>query len=628
MITINPYGLPLSAGCTFMMMRIKYNEMKNLLGLIFTMAVLLTSGQVEQQKILEKPMLNPDYYLDVNLDNVCGLSESAFQNGDLSQEEQLKKLFIEGICQKLNGSLDSAYLFFSRAQTLARQAEISKELGVAYWYRANVLAEIGELERAEELYLKALEKLRALEQEKESVSVLSELASVEQALGNLYESIAAHEEVLEISKRQGMTKLELRSYLGIAEVYLELGNVKQGLAYNLRLLEATRKKADCRNDRLKALVQRGYLYGPANQDSASHYFETALASFNHVEANKPLVYFQIATYYTKRGDHKEAIVKLRQALKFVGDDAHGLASTMLSKNYLSLNNYDSALYFALKGYDLGQYSEVDALVTESLKLLADICKEKGDIENSNYYLYKYAEREDRNSSKDGLNSRANLVTQLEEIDRQQEIALLTLNAELEAFKRLMVLRLGTLVVAILVAIIGWIYSRSKSRQKRNKFKNASLRNELEKGRHDLHNHSLHLIRVNNSVLEIEEKLKELKPKVQGHSMEVQRLINIIKVNKSQEKDWDNFNNYFNDLNTGFADELRQKFPTLTLNEIRLCSLLKMNLLNGEIASILSVETRSVTMSKYRMKKKMDLGEDVDLASFLRNMEFEEEKKYA
>jgi DNA-binding CsgD family transcriptional regulator len=91
------------------------------------------------------------------------------------------------------------------------------------------------------------------------------------------------------------------------------------------------------------------------------------------------------------------------------------------------------------------------------------------------------------------------------------------------------------------------------------------------------------------------------------------------VNKTLEKEWENFNEYFGSVHGAFYEKINTKFPELSTSEKRLASLIKMNLTNREIASILNIESASVKMAKYRLKKKLNLEEEVDIQSFLQSL---------
>lgn len=69
------------------------------------------------------------------------------------------------------------------------------------------------------------------------------------------------------------------------------------------------------------------------------------------------------------------------------------------------------------------------------------------------------------------------------------------------------------------------------------------------------------------------------------------------------------------LNTEFYENLTARNPDLSKNEIRLMSFLKLRMSNDEIAMMQGISTRSVIMSRYRLKKKLHLPENVDLDTY-------------
>lgn len=69
----------------------------------------------------------------------------------------------------------------------------------------------------------------------------------------------------------------------------------------------------------------------------------------------------------------------------------------------------------------------------------------------------------------------------------------------------------------------------------------------------------------------------------------------------------------------FTSKLKIKYPTLTKKDIRLCSLLRMDLSTKEIAPMLDISVRGVEISRYRLRKKLDLNNEIVLADFLKNL---------
>jgi DNA-binding CsgD family transcriptional regulator len=85
---------------------------------------------------------------------------------------------------------------------------------------------------------------------------------------------------------------------------------------------------------------------------------------------------------------------------------------------------------------------------------------------------------------------------------------------------------------------------------------------------------------------------------------------------NSEKDRANFEQHFMASQNRFYDNLKQDFPKLTTTDLRLCALLKMNLSSKEIANYLNIAHRSVEVSRYRLRKKLNLDSDTSLLHFL------------
>ncbi len=73
------------------------------------------------------------------------------------------------------------------------------------------------------------------------------------------------------------------------------------------------------------------------------------------------------------------------------------------------------------------------------------------------------------------------------------------------------------------------------------------------------------------------------------------------------------------IDPDFMAKLKIKFPSLTKKDIRLCNLLKMDLTTKDIAPILDITVRGVEISRYRLRKKLELDNDVVLSDFLKKL---------
>lgn len=83
--------------------------------------------------------------------------------------------------------------------------------------------------------------------------------------------------------------------------------------------------------------------------------------------------------------------------------------------------------------------------------------------------------------------------------------------------------------------------------------------------------------------------------------------------------WQAFETYFKSVNPRFIDNLINRHPSISPNEIKLCMLLKLNLDTKEIASNTFQNTHSVNVARYRLRKKMNLARKDNLVSYLMTM---------
>ncbi len=84
-----------------------------------------------------------------------------------------------------------------------------------------------------------------------------------------------------------------------------------------------------------------------------------------------------------------------------------------------------------------------------------------------------------------------------------------------------------------------------------------------------------------------------------------------------QSDWASFKAYFEKANPGFINRLRTAFPSISDAEERLILLIKINLTTNEAAAMLGISVDSVKRSRSRVRKRLNLGEEVNLEEFVR-----------
>ncbi len=103
----------------------------------------------------------------------------------------------------------------------------------------------------------------------------------------------------------------------------------------------------------------------------------------------------------------------------------------------------------------------------------------------------------------------------------------------------------------------------------------------------------------------------------GILKQVKRIRHKIKIITEQD-DSKNFKTFYKLVHPQFFTRLSINFPCLSTNELKHCAFIKINLSNKEIAQLLNIETKSVNMAHYRLRKKLNVSSNVKLLDVLKN----------
>lgn len=83
--------------------------------------------------------------------------------------------------------------------------------------------------------------------------------------------------------------------------------------------------------------------------------------------------------------------------------------------------------------------------------------------------------------------------------------------------------------------------------------------------------------------------------------------------------WNDFEKHFDLLHNDFFQKLNNIYPDLSLQELKMCALLKMKLSTKEIADRMNLSLRGAETCRYRLRKKLGLGRGENFAAFLEKL---------
>ena len=157
-----------------------------------------------------------------------------------------------------------------------------------------------------------------------------------------------------------------------------------------------------------------------------------------------------------------------------------------------------------------------------------------------------------------------------------------------------------------------------------KKKNKEKRKELEFMKNHCLSKDKEMITLTTNLLHNKQYFKEIKADLKGLKTEdkatIKGIVSQIDYVLDRDEDWISLKEHFNAVHDNFYDKLIEKHPTISETELRHCMFIKLHMQTKEIARILLIDPRSVQTGRYRIKKKMNLGEDEDLRDYLLNLD--------
>lgn len=148
--------------------------------------------------------------------------------------------------------------------------------------------------------------------------------------------------------------------------------------------------------------------------------------------------------------------------------------------------------------------------------------------------------------------------------------------------------------------------------------NAKLESELQFKNKELATATMNLVERGGILLSIKEELQAVikRLNVSNLQYEFRSVFRMISDTEKSDEDWNRFALYFDQVHNNFLSILKTRFPLLSPTDLKLCAYLRLNLTSKEIASILNISLKGVEVSRYRLRKKLNLSTEVNLYDFL------------
>jgi len=570
-------------------------------------------------------------YLQDSIGTAQKYFEQALLNGNNQIKPEIYLNLSQIFVQKHN--LDSMKYVLDKGIALAKKQNNQAVLPQLLYRKGDAFYYDNKYDLADNYYQKAITVAKKSGNYKLVADILVDRSYIYDFWAKRNEAMQMLSRAVKISDSIDYIKGEARASLLIGNIYHGLNNENKALEYYQRTLEGAKKINNIKGMAV-ATGNIGMSYLELGQlDLAIRFLKESIPYLKQIGDVAVLSnnYEDLGLVYSKKGDFKKtlfyadkgiAIIKqtgskedLSKALNAKAEALSNLGRYQMSNQYL-----DTCISIAKQtGFGL--------MLQKSYEKYADNLSKLGRHNLAYKYLKKH------NSVKDSIltdkfqKRLADFESKYQTLQKQRRIENLE-HAQKVQKMHFRLLGLGASGFIAFLLIMAWIvYQKRKKEREINRLEleksqilAQNLSDQLELKNKQLTGHALNMMQKNKLLSAFSQNLSDILTMVTGEATaKIVRLKREVNKLLTSEKDWDTFKIYFEQVNKDFLSKLKEINKNLTTNDVRLATLIKLNMSNKEIASILNINHQSVKNAQYRLKSKLNLESGVDLRHFIADL---------
>lgn len=567
---------------------------------------------------------------------------------------------------------EMSFNYAKKEHGLSKKIGYKPGIAAGHLHFADYFKDRGKIDSARYYYSQSIQGYTEINSTIGILFVNHSLASFEKSLGNYDKALAFANKNIDIYKNRDTVFTEHgrtfnligAEYELLGGIHQEMGNYRIALKETLNALKFFEEKKDTLRQ-ADALMQIGTLERSLeNFESAITHSIKAYDIYAKFDDKQYKCYAanEIGNTYLYLGKPEEALIYFEDALKLSQEiknrEIEGSSLVNLGMAHSAIGKNNQAIGYFLKGLAFHEELGYKKVISKDLNGLAEarikggnlkvaldnlsrsiaIAKEIGAKDNlSEAYRLRYTVNKSLGNLQYALtdhemfkavNDTIYNTTKSQQIEelrtiyetekKEQQIALQENEIVLLEEKQRAAALQNTLLIGGIIALIslfGLLYYGIRQKIKRNKLEKEKVDAELAFKKKELTTHAMHLAKKSEVLENVKQKAKELK-KLENGERSYQQLIQTINFDQQDDKNWENFTQYFEQVHKDFGKKVKEKYPEVTKNELRLMALLKMNLSSKEIATILNISSDGIKKARQRLRKKMELSREESLESMV------------
>lgn len=391
------------------------------------------------------------------------------------------------------------------------------------------------------------------------------------------------------------------------------------------------------------------------------------------------IYTSYSSVYLLKQDYDTSLRYLEKAREFCNNDVNKLTKIYqnLAIIYININEYHIAEEYLLKALSTGTLPYVRSVISNNLAILyymqekytqaLDVCNRNlrlvdqinaTHVKSNLYSILSniYTEKGDYKKALEFKNKEREVLDSIFDQESEQRILLLNNDfekykierdnkileykvqlAELSSFKKNVII-LSLIILFLVISTLIFIILRKSIRQnKANKDLQQQLlemdenkqeiidssqkqfETEMSQKTRELTANTMFVAKMCDVAAKVSDDVSKLEPYCHNAEsrailQEMTKSLNSLSI---EEKGWDDFKLYFEQIHQSFFTRLNAAHPWLTPGENRMCAFIVMNLSTKEIATLTNRTIRTVDTTKFRIRKKLNIPRDISTNTYLR-----------
>ncbi|MBD3637463.1 MAG: tetratricopeptide repeat protein [Crocinitomicaceae bacterium] len=455
-------------------------------------------------------------------------------------------------------------------------------------------------------------------------------------LGNYHKSLRCYDKVIKYYEAKNDVLALAAVKTNQANVFTRLGNHQQAIN-EMRFVEEVYAK-----DTTKFVVQLIGLYtnlGLAHAeksqlDSAEYYYHLAQETNKKVEIKiyEAVLKNNLGDVFFKKGDIHQAeqyyLKALEQAKQLNYVQLIATAQLNMGRLRQKQGDFKTSIKYLLQA--LENYRSIESLyfLAETNLELSKSYEQINNPSKSLYYLKEHIYLEDSLKGDETLKRISDLEMEVVLQKEKRKLSLVKKEKELaeartEHQRTYLYLMTGLIVLGLLLALV--IIRTLKVSLEKNRLKSRSLkereellRKELSFKRKEIENFSAYILEKNQILLNLRDKLKEIKNENPDSNTVYEALLSI-NHSLQVDKDRKELELKIDQAHQEFILRLTDQFPKLTKTEQRLSSLIMLELSTKDISVIMNINPESVKKARNRLRKKLGIDASDNLVEFLKKI---------